>query len=76
MVVMSTSKRHEYYDVQGNSLGCIPRGLTRTSFVVIVDDDKEWTVSDLLSAISDGRTDVCTDPLTIYVRRETISKRV
>lgn len=67
---------HEYKDVQGYPLGNIPLGLTRTSFTVVVDDSEEWTVDNLLSAIWDGRTDVCTDPLNVYVRRETISSRV
>lgn len=66
----------DYKDVQGYPLGNIPPGLTRTAFTVVVDDVKEWTIQDLLSAVWDGRTDVCTDPLNVYVRRDTISSIV
>ncbi len=62
-----------YKDVQGYNLGNIPLGLTRTSFTVVVDDTKEWSDKELLSAIWDGRNDTCKDPLNVYVRKETVS---
>ena len=63
----------DFKDVQGYPLGNIPLGLTRTSFTVVVDDSKAWSVEDLMSAVWDGRTDTCKDPLNVYVRKDTVA---
>ena len=67
---------NDYKDVRGFPLGGIPLGLTRTSFTVVVDDGKEWTIDDVLSAFWDGRTDTCKDPLNVYVRKDVVSSNL